>query len=85
MHFLCSRADGRRQDAAGYWCSAQGKFSALEKHQLGLEHCASLNFLLDGGLPPLCPTDKAALCPCHVPCSRLITSAIWDCSGCSVT
>lgn len=43
-------------------CGVLGKPSTLEKHQLGLHHSGFLNFLLEGGLPLLCPTDKALLC-----------------------
>ena len=66
MHFRRSRADGISQDAVGQWCSAQGKPTALEKHQLGLHQSGSLNFLLEGGLPPLCPTKHRfvlVMCP----------------------
>lgn len=84
MHICISYALGLTEEIRMPWGSgAQHKVSpvsALEKHQLGLHQSGSLNFLLEGGLPPLCPTDKALLCACHVPCCRLKVTADRQCN-----
>lgn len=77
VHVCTSYGPGMKKSGC---CGVLGKPSTMEKHQLGLHHSGFLNFLLEGSLPLLCPTDKALLCACHVPCSRLKVTANHQCN-----